>query len=136
MLSNIDLDSPKIVRPSKDFKYEDIEKSFSFKSSAKIVNPLLTEHVGFAYKHALKGDICNSLTCQSCNSKSDKDTLKPDNIINKPTIYNVKNNIINKPTIYNVKNNIINKPTIYNVKKKKLRRQLLKLLGFLILLII
>ena len=110
MLSSIDLDSPKIVRPSKDFKYEDIEKSFSFKSSAKIVNPLLTEHVGFAYKHALKGDICNSLTCQSCNSKSDKDTLKPDNIINKPTIY--------------------------NVKKKKLRRQLLKLLGFLILLII
>ena len=106
-LGSTDIESVKIVRPSQEFKDGGVEKSFSLKSSAKVTNPLLTEHVEFR-----DGGVEKSLTCRSCNSKSniDKDTLKSDNIINKPTIY--------------------------NVKKKKLRRQLLKLLGFLILLII
>ena len=129
-LGSTDIESVKIVRPSQEFKDGGVEKSFSLKSSAKVTNPLLTEHVEFkdggVEKSSAKvtnplltehvefrdGGVEKSLTCRSCNSKSniDKDTLKSDNIINKPTIY--------------------------NVKKKKLRRQLLKLLGFLILLII
>ena len=66
--------------------------SSSLKSSVKIVKSLPIEQVGFKYGYAIKGGICGSLIYRSCNSKSniDKDTLKSDNIINKPAIRNTE----------------------------------------------